>query len=229
MYLRQSLALEAAGAGAAAPAAGRARPARDRGEAAHRAAHRADPPPADGARGRAQPPGAQPARRAGRAAHLGQARRGAHQVAPGRQRRPRRWSGWPTWWTRSTAASRWAGASSRTCGPRRLSNLGLAATLEILAREFAERSGVEVHCAAAAGEARANAELVIYRVVQEAITNISKYAAARQVWITLAAHGRAGRGVGARRRRRLRHRAHSAVRPTAWWACAFGSRPKAAR
>ena len=28
---------------------------------------------------------------------------------------------------------------------------------------------------------------MIYRVVQEAITNISKYAKARQVWITLAA------------------------------------------
>jgi signal transduction histidine kinase len=72
--------------------------------------------------------------------------------------------------------------------PSTLSNLGLAATLEILAREFGERSGVPVHCDLQPVRLEANAEMVIYRVVQEAITNISKYAAARQVWITLAAH-----------------------------------------
>ena len=71
--------------------------------------------------------------------------------------------------------------------PSTLSNLGLAATLEILAREFGQRSGVQVHCQLQAVKLEANAELVIYRVVQEAITNISKYAAARQVWITLSA------------------------------------------
>jgi signal transduction histidine kinase len=72
--------------------------------------------------------------------------------------------------------------------PSTLSNLGLAATLEILAREFAERSGVQMHCQLQGVTLEANAELVIYRVVQEAITNISKYASATQVWITLAAH-----------------------------------------
>lgn len=70
--------------------------------------------------------------------------------------------------------------------PSTLSNLGLAPTLEILAREFAERSGIQVHCQAEPVRLEANAELVIYRVVQEAITNISKYAQARQVWIRLA-------------------------------------------
>ena len=70
--------------------------------------------------------------------------------------------------------------------PSTLSNLGLATTLEILARDFAERSGVQVHCQAQPVRLEANAELVIYRVVQEAITNISKYAKAGQVWITLA-------------------------------------------
>jgi signal transduction histidine kinase len=70
--------------------------------------------------------------------------------------------------------------------PSTLSNLGLATTLEILAREFAERSGVQVHCQVQPVRLEADAELVIYRVVQEAITNISKYAKAGQVWITLA-------------------------------------------
>ncbi len=70
--------------------------------------------------------------------------------------------------------------------PSTLGNLGLVATLEILAREFAERSGVEVECALAPVTLDATAELVVYRLVQEAITNISKYAKARHVWLTLA-------------------------------------------
>ena len=70
--------------------------------------------------------------------------------------------------------------------PSALTNLGLAETLAILAREFAERSGVEVHCDLRSVELTPEIELVVYRVVQEAITNISKYAQARQVWITLA-------------------------------------------
>jgi signal transduction histidine kinase len=76
--------------------------------------------------------------------------------------------------------------------PSTLSNLGLAATLEILAREFAEQSGVKVECALAPVKLDATAELVVYRLVQEAITNISKYARAQHVWVSLSSHdGRA--------------------------------------
>ena len=71
--------------------------------------------------------------------------------------------------------------------PSALSNLGLVATLEILAREFAERSGLKVTCEFEPVELEATAELVVYRVVQEAITNITKYAKAKQVWLSLAA------------------------------------------
>jgi signal transduction histidine kinase len=70
--------------------------------------------------------------------------------------------------------------------PSTLGNLGLVATLEILAREFAEQSGVEVDCALAPVRLDAPAELMVYRLVQEAFTNVSKYAAARHVWLTLA-------------------------------------------
>jgi signal transduction histidine kinase len=70
--------------------------------------------------------------------------------------------------------------------PSALSNLGLVATLEILAREFAEQSGVQVHCALEPVELETSAELMVYRLVQEAITNISKYANAKNVWISLA-------------------------------------------
>ncbi len=69
--------------------------------------------------------------------------------------------------------------------PSALSNLGLVAALEILAREFAERSGIEVQCALQPVQLEVSAELVVYRLVQEAITNISKYAQARTVWVTL--------------------------------------------
>jgi len=67
-----------------------------------------------------------------------------------------------------------------------LSNLGLVATLEILSREFSEQSGTVVHTTLAPVPLEPDAELVVYRLVQEAITNISKYARARQVWVSLA-------------------------------------------
>ena len=72
--------------------------------------------------------------------------------------------------------------------PSALSNLGLLATLEIMAAEFAEQSGLEVHCALEAVPLKPTTELMVYRLVQEAITNINKYAQASHVWITLANH-----------------------------------------
>lgn len=71
--------------------------------------------------------------------------------------------------------------------PSALSNLGLLATLEILSRDYAERSGTEVHCALEPVQLKPSAELVVYRLVQEAMTNISKYAQARNVWVELTA------------------------------------------
>ena len=70
--------------------------------------------------------------------------------------------------------------------PSTLGNLGLVATLDILLREFAERSGVQVHPTLAPVKRGPGAELVVYRLVQEAVTNISKYAQARNVWVSLA-------------------------------------------
>lgn len=69
--------------------------------------------------------------------------------------------------------------------PSALSHLGLVKTLEILAREFALRSGIDVHCDLSEVRLEANSELVVYRIVQEAITNIAKHAKASHVWITL--------------------------------------------
>jgi signal transduction histidine kinase len=69
--------------------------------------------------------------------------------------------------------------------PSTLGNLGLVPTLEILARDFSTTSGVQVHCKLEHVKLPPDAQLVVYRLVQEAITNITKYARATQVWITL--------------------------------------------
>jgi signal transduction histidine kinase len=69
--------------------------------------------------------------------------------------------------------------------PSALDNLGLVSALEILAREFAEQSGVEVHAALEPVDLEADAELVVFRLVQEAVTNIAKYAKAQHVWVSL--------------------------------------------
>jgi signal transduction histidine kinase len=67
--------------------------------------------------------------------------------------------------------------------PSSLANLGLTASLEILAREFSERSGIEVACSLEPVELDESAQLTVYRTVQESLTNIGKYAEAGQVVI----------------------------------------------
>lgn len=69
--------------------------------------------------------------------------------------------------------------------PSSLSNLGLVASLEILTREFAENSGVTVVSDLEAVELDSDAQLTIYRVVQESLTNASKYAQAKEITVTL--------------------------------------------
>ena len=69
--------------------------------------------------------------------------------------------------------------------PSTLSHMGLVATLEILARDFAANSGLRVHLDLQPVALSPSAELVAFRVVQEALTNLSKYAAASQVWLGL--------------------------------------------
>jgi signal transduction histidine kinase len=69
--------------------------------------------------------------------------------------------------------------------PSSLSNLGLVASLDILSREFAERSGLHIDTALEPVTLDASRELTIYRVVQEALTNIGKYAQASRVSIAL--------------------------------------------
>jgi signal transduction histidine kinase len=70
--------------------------------------------------------------------------------------------------------------------PSSLSNLGLVTALEILVREFTRSSGLQVHCALQAVPLDAEADLVVYRLVQEGLTNIGKHAKAHEVWLHLA-------------------------------------------
>ena len=69
--------------------------------------------------------------------------------------------------------------------PSALSTLGLVATLEIFAREFADSSKLVVHSSFEAVELPPDSELMVYRLMQEACTNIMKYANAENVWLKL--------------------------------------------
>lgn len=69
--------------------------------------------------------------------------------------------------------------------PSSLSHLGLVASLEILAREFEERSGISITTDLEAVELGGSAQLTVYRLVQESLTNMAKYAAATQAQIRL--------------------------------------------
>ncbi|VTU21612.1 CHASE3 domain-containing protein [Variovorax sp. PBL-E5] len=69
--------------------------------------------------------------------------------------------------------------------PSSLSNLGLIASLEILGREFAERSGMEVEMVLEPVSLDESNQLTVYRMVQEGLTNIGKYAQASEVSIVM--------------------------------------------
>lgn len=69
--------------------------------------------------------------------------------------------------------------------PSSLSHLGLVASLEILGREFEERSGLAITTDLEPVELGGSAQLTVYRLVQESLTNIGKYAEAKQAEISL--------------------------------------------
>lgn len=69
--------------------------------------------------------------------------------------------------------------------PSSLSHLGLVASLEILAREFEERSGLSITTDLENVELGGSAQLTVYRLVQESLTNIGKYAEASQAVVSL--------------------------------------------
>ena len=75
--------------------------------------------------------------------------------------------------------------------PKALDDFGLAAALERLTNTFAESTGIEVELEAGLGEQRlpSDLETTLYRIVQEALTNVVKHAHARKVSIVLMRRG----------------------------------------
>lgn len=73
--------------------------------------------------------------------------------------------------------------------PSSLANLGLVASLEILGREFADRAGMQVELALEPVVLDAARQLTVYRMVQESLTNIGKYADATEATIVMKDYG----------------------------------------
>ncbi|MBK9135739.1 MAG: CHASE3 domain-containing protein [Betaproteobacteria bacterium] len=73
--------------------------------------------------------------------------------------------------------------------PSSLANLGLQRTLEIQCAEFSKRAEVQVRTDIADIRLTDERELAIYRFVQEALTNVAKYARARHVQVRVQPDG----------------------------------------
>jgi signal transduction histidine kinase len=81
--------------------------------------------------------------------------------------------------------------------PKALDDFGLAAALERLAQTFSESSGINVELEAQLGDERLpnEVETTMYRIVQEALTNVVKHAEATEVSILLVRRGGAATAV----------------------------------
>jgi signal transduction histidine kinase len=69
--------------------------------------------------------------------------------------------------------------------PSSLTKLGLVPALEVLCREFQERANITVVSELEPVALSEEAALTVYRVVQESMTNVAKYANASEVTVTL--------------------------------------------
>lgn len=69
--------------------------------------------------------------------------------------------------------------------PSSLDQLGLIPALDMLCQDAAGRLGIAVDTQLSPVELGKDAQLTVYRLVQESLTNIQKYAQARHVWVTL--------------------------------------------
>jgi signal transduction histidine kinase len=80
--------------------------------------------------------------------------------------------------------------------PRALDDLGLATALRAMASDFAQRTQVQVDVLAdEATRWPADVALALYRVAQEALTNVARHAGAKQAWVVLEHAGSEGRLV----------------------------------
>jgi two-component system, NarL family, sensor histidine kinase UhpB len=80
---------------------------------------------------------------------------------------------------------------ARMLRPEALDDLGLASALHVLGERVAEHSGLEiaVHVQPGLPDLTPEAELVVYRVAQEALTNVARHARARHAALRLERSG----------------------------------------
>jgi two-component system sensor histidine kinase UhpB len=80
---------------------------------------------------------------------------------------------------------------ARMLRPEALDDLGLASALLVLGERVAEHSELEVdvHVQPGLPEFSGDAELVLYRVAQEALTNVARHAGAKRATVSLALAG----------------------------------------
>jgi two-component system, NarL family, sensor histidine kinase UhpB len=83
---------------------------------------------------------------------------------------------------------------ARRLRPEALDDLGLASALAALTNEVSRRTGLRVERRVAADlpALEPEAELVVYRVAQEALTNVARHSGARRAWVTLGRDGGGG-------------------------------------
>jgi signal transduction histidine kinase len=73
--------------------------------------------------------------------------------------------------------------------PSSLSNLGLKAAVEILATELGQRAELKIRTDIEPFELDEAAEITLYRMVQESLTNVAKYAHADEVDVRMVREG----------------------------------------
>lgn len=73
--------------------------------------------------------------------------------------------------------------------PSSLSNLGLKAAVEILVTELGQRADLKIKTDIEPFQLDEAAEITLYRMVQESLTNVAKYAAAGEVHVRMAREG----------------------------------------
>ncbi|HEY7200980.1 MAG TPA: sensor histidine kinase, partial [Candidatus Dormibacteraeota bacterium] len=80
---------------------------------------------------------------------------------------------------------------ARRLRPEALDDLGLASALHVLGERMAEHSGLalEVHVQPGLPDLGPEAELVVYRVAQEALTNVARHAGAQHAALRLELAG----------------------------------------
>jgi two-component system, NarL family, sensor histidine kinase UhpB len=80
---------------------------------------------------------------------------------------------------------------ARRLRPEALDDLGLASALAALTNDVSRRTGlrVERRVAVDVRPLEPDEELVVYRVAQEALTNVARHSGARRAWVTLGPDG----------------------------------------